>query len=319
MKTVSHIAIHGHRGARGLRPENTLPAFATALSIGVDALELDIGITADQKVVIVHDRLLNPDLIRDAQGQRYLQRNRIADMLLPELQTLDCGRLDPDSDYARDWPQQQAVDGCWIPELRELIALVRQAKNTAVRFNIEIKTSPLAAWESWPMEAYVDRLLEEIYLLGIDQRCTLQSFDWRALQRVQQLAPGLPTGYLSAQQPWFNSVDAARNCGSAWLAGLEKSHTIDLPEWVLQAGGSYWAPYFGDLSGELLAQTHAKGLQLAVWSVNREVDLQQMLNLGPDMIITDYPDRLRRLLQESEDLVLAAPTPVKAPQRGMSG
>ncbi|HED13652.1 MAG TPA: glycerophosphodiester phosphodiesterase [Gammaproteobacteria bacterium] len=310
MESIPYIAIHGHRGARGLRPENTLPAFATALSIGVDALELDIAITADQKVVIAHDRLLNPALLRRPDGQRYPDgTTRIADMTLHDLQTLDCGRLDPDSDYARDWPQQQAVDGAWIPELRELVALVHKAKNSTVLFNIEIKTSPLTPWESWPVEAYVDRLLEEIYLLGIDRRSLLQSFDWRALQRVQHLAPGIPTGYLSVQQPWFNSVEAARNCNSPWLAGLKKSHTIDLPEWVHQAGGSYWAPYFGDINGELIARTHAKGLRLAVWSVNREVDQQRMLDLGPNMIITDYPDRLRRLLQD-RSIALATPTPI---------
>ncbi len=312
MNPTSRITIHGHRGARGLCPENTLPAFAAALSIGVDALELDIAITADQKVVIAHDRLLNPVLVRDANGQRYPNvTTRIADLSLATLQTLDCGRLDPTSNYARDWPQQQAVDGTCFPELRQLTELVCLAENSTVLFNIEIKTTPLAPWETWPMLAYVDRLLEEIYSLGIDQRCMLQSFDWRALQRVQQLAPGIPTGYLSAQQPWFNSVKTAHSYGSPWLAGLEKSRSIDLPDWVLQAGGSYWAPYFWDISGELMAQTHAKGLKLAVWSVNREVDQQRMIDLGVDMIITDYPDRLRRLLHHN-DIPLATPTPIMA-------
>lgn len=312
MNPTFRIAIHGHRGARGLCPENTLPAFATALSIGVDALELDIAITADQKVVIAHDRLLNPVLVRDVSGQRYPNvTTRIADLPLATLQTLDCGRLDPNSNYARDWPQQQAVDGACIPELRQLTELVCLAENSTVLFNIEIKTTPLAPWETWPMPAYVDRLLEEIYSLGIDQRCMLQSFDWRALQRVQHLAPGIPTGYLSVQQPWFNSVKIAHGYGSPWLGGLEKSRSIDLPEWVLQAGGSYWAPYFGDISGELMVQTHAKGLKLAVWSVNREVDQQRMIDLGVDIIITDYPDRLRRLLHHN-DIPLATPTPIMA-------
>jgi len=313
MKSIPTIAVHGHRGARGLRPENSLPAFAIALSIGVDALELDIGITADQKVVIIHDRLLNPALVRDASGHRYPDSTtRIADLNLATLQTLDCGRLDPDSEYARDWPRQDAVDGARIPELRELVELVRQAENATVLYNIEIKTSPLAPWESWPMEAYVDRLLEEIYRLDINRRCTLQSFDWCALQRAQHLAPAIPTGYLSVQQPWFNSVEAVTTNGSPWLAGLEKSTTIDLPEWVLQAGGNYWAPYFGDLTGELMDRTRAKGLKIAVWSVNRKADQQKMLDLGVNIIITDYPDRLRHLLHYN-GLPLAAPTPVKAP------
>ncbi len=314
MKTQSSIAIHGHRGARGLFPENTLPSFAAALTIGVDALELDIGITADQKVVIMHDRLLNPALVRDTRGQRYGDTTtRIADLNLAQLQSLDCGRLDPDCPYACNWPHQQAVDGTWMPELRELVDLVRVAGNTRVFFNIEIKTSPLAPWETWPMEAYIDRLLEEIYRLDIATRCTLQSYDWAALQRVQHLAPSIPTGYLTVRQPWFNSVDTARNQASPWLAGLQKSTDIDLPEWVLQAGGSYWAPYFGDITGELVTQTHAKGLQLAVWSVNHSADQRQMIEYGVDMMITDYPDRLRRLFQEY-DMALATPTAIEAPR-----
>ena len=144
---VAHPALaldlQGHRGARGLAPENTLPAFATALSLGVTTLELDTGITKDGVVVISHNTTLNPDITRDRAGQWLGGPGpAIYNLTFPELQQYDVGRIKPGTDYAKQFPEQKAVDGTRIPRLAELFALVKKSGNEQIRFNIETKLSP---------------------------------------------------------------------------------------------------------------------------------------------------------------------------------
>ena len=103
------IDVQGHRGARGYLPENTLPSFARALEIGVSTLELDVGVTRDGVVVIHHDRGLNPDIARDADGQWVRKPVPIHALTYAELQRYDVGRLRPGSSYARHFPQQQPL------------------------------------------------------------------------------------------------------------------------------------------------------------------------------------------------------------------
>src|SRR5688572_10569032 len=134
----------GHRGARGLLPENTLPAFQRALELGVTTLELDCGLTKDGVVVVSHDPLLNPDFTQDAQG-RWLEGvgPAIRDFDMAELQRYDVGRLRPGTAYAKRFPTQQPIDGTPIPRLADVFALVRRVGDDTVRFNIETKLSPL--------------------------------------------------------------------------------------------------------------------------------------------------------------------------------
>ncbi len=140
--------LQGHRGARGVLPENTLPAFEAALKIDVDILELDTGITKDGVIVIAHDPCLNLDLTRDKNGT-YIQSSTkfgpcITDMTFAELQEFDVGRIRPGSDYAKRFPNQQPVDGTRIPTLTlaALFEMVKKQNNKRVRFNIETKISP---------------------------------------------------------------------------------------------------------------------------------------------------------------------------------
>src|SRR5882672_1975525 len=142
---ASHaLDIQGHRGARGLAPENTLPAFARALSIGVTTLELDCAVTKDGVVVVSHDSTLNPDITRGPDGQ-WLQGEGppIRNFTYDELLRYDVGRIKPGSAYEKRFAQQQAVDGTRMPRLADVFALARKAANDRVRFNIETKISPL--------------------------------------------------------------------------------------------------------------------------------------------------------------------------------
>ena len=157
------LDIHGHRGARGLAPENTLAAFARALSLGVTTLELDCAVTRDGVVVVSHDPALNPDLTRTPDG-KWLDRPgpRIRDLTYEQLQRYDVGRVKPDTAYAKRFPDQQPVDGEKIPRLADVFALVKRSGNGAVRFNIETKISPLVPEETTDPEDFARYLSEEM-------------------------------------------------------------------------------------------------------------------------------------------------------------
>src|SRR5215510_631384 len=182
MSSAAAFDLEGHRGARGLAPENTLPAFAKALSIGVTTLELDVGVSEDGVVVVCHDRRLNPDIARGPDGRWLTGRTRtIRELTFQELQRYDVGRIRPGSDYSKRFQDQRRMDGVRIPRLADVFALVRHARNDAVRFNIETKISPLAPEDTIGPEEFARALIEVVRANGMASRTIVQSFDWRTL------------------------------------------------------------------------------------------------------------------------------------------
>ncbi len=290
--------LQAHRGGRGLMPENTMPAFENALRLGVTTLELDTGITADGVVVIGHDPLLNPDITRGPDG-KWLDKKgpAIYSLTYAELQQYDIGRLNPDSAYAKRYPEQHAVDGTRYAKLSDLFALVKRSGNQHVRFNIETKISPFERAQTPSPDAFVDALLDVIRNNGMADRVSLQSFDWRTLKIVQRKAPSIPTVYLSAQQAFFDNINAGRVEGSAWTAGLNaQHHDGSVARMVKTAGGAIWSPYFGDIDAAKVRDAQAMGLRVVVWTVNEMKDIERMLDFRVDGIISDYPDRVRGAL-----------------------
>ena len=304
--------IQGHRGARGLAPENTLEAFSVALSLGVTTLELDTGLTRDGVVVIAHDTRMNPDVARGPDG-RWLNppTPAIRELTLHELQRYDIGRLRPGSDYSHRFPQQRRMDRVRIPTLAALFGLVRRAGNDTVRFNIETKLSPMAPAETAGPEAFVGALLAVIREHRMESRVTIQSFDWRTLRLVQQQAPGIPTSYLTAQQSWTDNILAARPASdpSPWTAGIGYAEHGSVPKMVRAAGGTVWSPYYLEINAASVKEAHALGLKVLPWTVNDTADMERMIDLGVDGLISDYPDRLREVVQ-AKGLALPPATPV---------
>ena len=293
------LDLQGHRGARGLLPENTLPAFAKALSIGVTTLELDIAITRDGVIVVSHDATLNPDITRGPDGQ-WITRNDIAIHALTwaEVQQYDVGRIRPGSAYALRFPEQQAVDGTRMPRLADVFALARRAGNSAVRFNIETKISPEHPQRTLPPAEFARALIALVRHENLALRVTIQSFDWRTLQVVQREAPQITTAYLSAQQSWQDNIRAQKT-SSPWTAGQHVgSHGGSVPRMIKAAGGAVWSPYFGEVTRESVREAQQAGLKVVVWTVNEAADLARMLDFGVDGIISDYPDRLRQIAGE---------------------
>jgi glycerophosphoryl diester phosphodiesterase len=161
-----------------------------------------------------------------------------------------------------------------------------------VRFNIEVKLNPHQPEETPAVEQIVDALLALVKQAGMEGRVTIQGFDWRALQRVQQLAPGLPTAYLSAQTPRFDTIT-----DGAWTAGFRLADHGTLPKMVKAAGGRIWSPNYFGLTAGLVDEAHALGLQVLPWTVNESADMERLIGWGVDGLITDYPDRARAVLR----------------------
>lgn len=309
--TAQALDLQGHRGARGLLPENTLPAFAQALGLGVTTLELDTAVTRDGVVVVGHDATLNPDITRGPDGQ-WLDRNDIAihSLTYTQLQQYDVGRIRPHSTYALRFSKQQPVDGTRMPQLAEVFALARRAGNNTVRFNIETKISPEQPQQTLPPAEFARALIALVRAEKLESRVTIQSFDWRTLQVVQQEAPRIATVYLTAQQPWMDNIRAG-STASAWTAGFHVSrYGGSVPHMIKAAGGAVWSPYFGDVTREALREAQQAGLKVVVWTVNEPRDIAHMIDFGVDGIISDYPDRLRRIATE-RGLPLPQATPVK--------
>lgn len=289
--------LQGHRGARGLLPENTLPAFERALALGVTTLELDVGMTKDGVLVISHDPYLNPDIARDASGRFLEQRGPlIRSLTWAELQVYDVGRIKPGTEYARQFSDQVPVDGARIPRLSDLFDLVKRAGDDRVRFDIETKLSPDKPDETPLPETFARALVDEIRKAGVAGRSTIQSFDWRTLQVVQRIAPEIPTAYLTLQRR-FDNIGAERSEGSNWTAGFQYRVHGSVPKMVKAAGGGTWSAFHGDLDAAKVKEAQALGLKVLAWTVNDPAQMARVLDYGIDGLITDRPDLARKLLE----------------------
>ena len=299
---ATRFEVQGHRGARGLAPENTLPAFQRALALGVDTLELDVGITRDGVVVVGHDPVLNPDIARGPDGQ-WLDKPgpAIHSLTYEELSRYDVGRIKPGTAYAKRFAELVPVDGTRQPRLADRFAMVRESAHNGVRFNIETKISPLAPEQTLPPDEFARRLVDEIRRAGMQRRATIQSFDWRTLQVVQRIAPEIPTVYLSAQQKFLDTIctgpkagtpaTRSEDCGpSPWTAGFQLAQHGSVPKMVRAAGGRIWSPEYRDVDEARLQEAHSLGLRVVVWTVNEPAQIARLLELGVDGIISDRPD-----------------------------
>lgn len=297
--------LQGHRGTRGLMPENSLPAFEQALTLGVTTLELDTVMTADGVVVVHHDRRLAPPRTRDAAGEWIAEEEPPAILALTsaELAGYDIGRARPDSRYAQRWPEQQGLDGVAIPSLARVLARAEERSGGTVRYNIETKIAPQEAGgspeDSASPEVFAEALIAVIREAGVADRAAVQSFDWRSLQAVQEKAPEIATVYLTAEQDWLDNLGRGDPAPSPWLGGLDIDWAqFTLPQAIYRAGGAVWSPYYRDLTEADLKEAQRLGLRVVPWTVNDPADMASLIDLGVDGLITDYPDRARDVMAE---------------------
>jgi glycerophosphoryl diester phosphodiesterase len=287
----TRIDLQGHRGARGLLPENTLPSFERALALGVTTLELDVVSTRDGVLVISHDPALNPDLTRDAKGQFLTGTGPdIISLSWAQLQNYDVGRINPTSRYANAFSSQQPLDGTRIPRLKELFDRVKALGNTQVKFAIETKITPGRPEQTPDPETFAKLLLKEIEDNGMQGRVQVLSFDWRTLQTVQRLSPGTPTVYITAQLPSLDNLMVRSVQDSPWTAGFQYKVHGSVPRMIRAAGGSHWSSFWRELDAGQVKEAQRLGLKVLVWTVNDRKVMNDMLDMGVDGLVTDRPD-----------------------------
>ena len=283
------IELQGHRGARGLFPENTLEGFLGALAIGIDSFELDIALTADGVPVISHDAALNPDIARGPDGAWLATRGPlIRSLRLAELAPYDVGRIRPGSAYAAAFPDQAPRDGARIPTLAKVLAMAPD-----VRVNIELKTYPdHPDWTAGPtgMAEAVIAVVEAAGALG---RISVESFDWRGPRYLRRHHPNLPLA-------WLTSPDTVTDAALWWDGPVPADHGGSVPRAVAAEGGPIWAPHHADLSCALIDEAHALGLAVLPWTVNGAEDIRRLLLAGIDGLITDRPDIARQVMAEGD-------------------
>ncbi len=293
------LELQGHRGARGLWPENTLAGFARTIELGVSAVELDCAITRDGVVVVTHDPLLNPDCTRDAHG-RFLESPgpAVCALTYAQLQAYDVGRLRPGSPYATRFPRQQPVDGERIPRLSEVLTLVRTRGGARVRLAIEIKTFPEQPELTPAPEPFVRAVGLDVERSGAAALIAVLAFDWRVLSAAQRLMPQVGTVALTEQQPGEDTVRLGSDTPSPWLDGRDPADYGDsIARLVKATGAGTWGPNYRDLDASRVEQAHALGLRVVPFTVNEPSDMEQMLAFNVDGMISDRPDVLRALLE----------------------
>jgi glycerophosphoryl diester phosphodiesterase len=296
-QTVKPLVI-GHRGAAGLVPENTLAAFAKACELGADMLELDVLVSADGKLVVHHDFKLKPETTRTPDG-KWLgsdSRTPIKDLPFAQLKTYDIGRLKPGSEYAGRYPEQAPADGERIPALKEVIQLMKARCGPNARLLIEVKTSPEEADMTPAPEAVADQVVALVRAEDFAARAIIQSFDWRVMARVKKAAPEIALAHLTVAGG-LNTLKAGKPGPSPWLAGIDvDDFNGSVPQAVKAAGGTAWAPHLRDLTRDALAEAHRLGLAVYVWTVDKPEDMQRMIEMQVDGVITNRPDILKKLL-----------------------
>lgn len=291
------VKIIGHRGARGLLPELSLPGFSKALDLGVDFIELDVGVTRDGIVVAHHDYTLNPDITRDATGD-WISENppKICDLNFEDLRRFDIGRIRPGSDYALQFPDQAPLDRITVPTLEEVVSLRNSHPNDAT-LCIEVKHSALDSDLTLEFDDFVYIIASEIIRLDIVSTAIVQSFNWRVIHAMKERIPDLEMWHLTAQLPSYNPVFA--NPEGVWTNGLKLSDFGgSVPRVVAAAGGTVWNSNCEILDSKSIDEAHELGLKVHTWTANSVEQFEYLCAAGIDGIATDYPNRLISFLQK---------------------
>ncbi len=270
MEQSDTFDLQGHRGARGLVPENTIPSFIKAVDLGVDTVEFDVVVTADGKILVSHEPWFNHLFSSKPNGEPVTEAEEmdfnIFEMTYDETREYDVGkRGNP------NFPEQVAMEVA-KPLMKDAIRAVEEyaAENDLppLHYNIETKSRPEWYGEYVPGPEEFSRLLfEELNELGVLDRVIIQSFDPSTLIAFRQLAPEVKQAMLVS-----NNV---------------------LPEMYINLLGytpDIWSPDYRLLDAESVSQLHSKGMKVIPWTVNTVEEMRELLEIGVDGLITDYPD-----------------------------
>jgi len=264
--------LQGHRGARGLFAENTIDGFLATIALGVDSLELDVGVTQDGVVVVNHDFALNPNIARLPDGRWIAETDapppRVRDLTLAEIRRFDVGRIRPRSGLSHRHPGQCGADGVRVPTLAELVAVTAE---TGMVLDIELKTDATRAADTVPPGEMAALMLAAA--APARGRLVVRSFDWRGLAWMQVHAPDVPLAWLSEGQ-------------------IEPTHVL-----AASGGRGVWAPNWSDLSEPAIRNAQAGGMRVIPWTINVPSDMRRQIAWGVDGLCTDRPDLARAVMR----------------------
>lgn len=274
---MKKIEIQGHRGARGLAPENTIPAFKKAIDLGVHTLELDVVISADKQVVVSHEPQFNPAFSIDADKKpvESFDQYNIYKMPYADVKKFDVGSrkniLFPD----------QKTESTNKPLLKEVIAFQKKyAPNVKIKYNIEIKslTEEYNKTQPEPIE-FIELVLKAIGKSLKPEQLCLQSFDKNILIRLNEINKPNKRFQIS------------------WLIEEKDDNEIDSNLELLGFKPDIWSPYYKTLTQERIKILHSKNIKVIPWTVNNKTDMENLANMGCDGLITDYPDRAKTIFK----------------------
>lgn len=261
----------GHRGARGLQPENTLQAFLTALDLGVKTLEMDVVISGDKQVVVSHEPWMNAEICQDNRGNDLEdgKAHNIFQMDYAIIKSYDCG-----SKPVERFPDQSKAKA-YKPLMKNVITVADNFMKSKSKwepfYNIEIKSRPEWVGVFCPKpDEYVDLVVNELKSLSVENRVTLQSFDTNILEELNKKKSGFETAYLIENQDSFEE-------------NMKKLTFIP----------DIYSPYYLLVTADLVKQVKEKGMKLVPWTVNDEAAMRKLIDLGVDGIITDYPNKIK--------------------------
>ncbi|MFQ5485220.1 MAG: glycerophosphodiester phosphodiesterase family protein [Desulfobacterales bacterium] len=293
------VLVIGHRGSAGLYPENTLAGFERTLDIGVDGIELDVLATADDVLCAHHFYTLKPEITRTPDRKWLDIRSTIPikSLTFEELQSYDVGRLKPLTKYARRYPNQEAIDGERIPPFHKVIDLIKERGVDDTKLWVEIKTSPEQPDMTPPSENIVREVLKIVCDENFDLRVVLLSFNWNVLSFAKKIAPQIPTAYISATAKWLDNIKIGLPGPSPWMAGIDADdYQGSIPHCINAAGGKIWCAWSESLMKKEVQTAHDLGIKVFVWVVDSERDIRKFLKMDVDGIITNRPDRAKRIL-----------------------
>jgi len=288
--------LQSHRGGRGEWTEESLAAFANSLKLGVSTLELDTHLTDDGKVIVWHDDTIQANKCVDTapatpgDAEFPYVGDRVAELSLAQIKTLNCGFT-----QLPGYPEQQVIQGNKIAELKDVYQLARDYDAEKVRFNVETKVEDGKSGGEG-MVALTKAVIIEIYKAGMSGRTTVQSFDWSSLNLTKKIAPQLPLVALSSGDAW---LEVGQPGASPNLGGIDiDTYGGSLAKAAKAQGYDVISPAFSSVTPTMIAEAHELGLPVIPWTVNTSADMTRLMDLGVDGIITDYPTRLRTLMQE---------------------
>ena len=285
-----YIKIYGHRGARGVLPENTLESFKYLFENNIHAYETDILISKDFIPVITHDFRLDPSYTKDINDNWIEDENiKIIDLTYDQILQFDVGTLNKLSKYGRKFINQKSLQNQKIPKLSELLKLTSDNIVEDLLINLEIKSTPIEKNLTPEPDEMVKIIIDEVSRSNLEDRIIYSSFDWRVLREIKERGSKIPRAYLTsgARGKIYDK--------SPWLDFTPLHNGVELPELIKALGGSAWHPNYKDVNKEIVQISHDKGLPVNVWTVNRESDMLRMIDYGVDGIMTDYPLKLKEL------------------------